>query len=302
MKRIALTLLAATAFLAQAAVLQARAAGLANLPDLSGATEIGRVTLYASVHPLSWLQPTAFSSTFECTSGKSHRTCTLRLFNFLSAAEKARLDELTAEQGLSVVPFADLDGRVVSGITEEFSGLPADVEAQSQSMRTLRLTDDKFPYGSAMFRVPADQAAGLEEAYRTQGLGRFTVRFNVNAIRTRSYLAIRDGNCLKELLRGAQGKSMSKDKVNGYLDQAIRKCGTAYAGFAEDELVGYMRPQLRNTFFSGSWWSGYSVKPDEVERIGDVYVFNDDQEPPRTLACVTELELRDGASARTVCQ
>ncbi len=279
-------------------------AQLANLPDFVAPQVIGRVTLYASVQPLSWLQPTAFESEMSCTGtdASAHRTCSIKIFNRLSNNEQSELDRLTRELGLNVVALSDIDNRVVGGITESFTGLPQDVGAQTQSMRTLRLSDSKFPYGSVMFRAEGGRASDLLQQYTSSGLGSFKVSFQVHGQKTETYLGLRDGACVKSKLQDMRGRTVPFREINRLLDGVMRDCQVRALGYADDEISVYLRVQLRETLFSGNWSDGYQVKTDAVEKLGETYVIARAAGPETTLNCQTELKLQQSAVAVTTCQ
>lgn len=282
----------------------AASAQLANLPDLAGETEIGRVKLYASARPLSWLQPTAFESEMTCTgtaSSKS-RTCEIRIFNRLNQSELAKLEEITKAQGLGVVPFSNIDNRVVPSIRESFEDLPAGLTVSTRSMETLRLAEGKMAYGSMLFRLSGKEAEQMLNAYKQTAQGRFVARFSVNVTRTELYLAIRDGNCLRQHLQSAPAGGLEFTRLNGFLDQGVRRCGTAQFGFADDERLGYLRPTLRADFFQRAPVGVYVPKPEAIAAIGSVYEAALGEEAPHVVNCEMSLELRAGAEPQTVCR
>lgn len=278
-------------------------AQLANLPDLSGRTEIGRVVLYQSVQPLSWLQTTAFSPEFSCTQNNTgdSRACSIKILNQLDEMEKREIERLTKNQNLGVVGFSDLDSRVVEGIQEEFSDTPADLSGSAILPQSLRLSYGLAPYASYAFRAKKDRVSELTEQYQNEGLGIFRSRFRVHTQRTLTYLAFRNGQCLKETLATAGDKYLARSETASLASKAIAECDFKYLNYDEIEAPHSVRVHLRDRFFSYSWFNGYQLIPSSLSEIKQSYVVTLSQTPPSTLDCEVTLLLRAGARPETKC-
>jgi hypothetical protein len=276
-------------------------AQLANLPDFTNPLQVGRVRLYPSVQPYSWLVPTAFRSEFNCTSANSEfRTCTISVYNELSESEQSELDRLIEQQGLNVVPVSDLDDRVVSQIQEQFE-LPLQIDSQTRSLRSLALSSGKFAYASSMFRVKRELAAELLQRYQSSGLGAFKVNFLVHGQRPETYLAVKNGICLQQRLAEIKD-GLSLSALNRILEKTLTACGVVATNFAADEVAPYAKVQLRAAFFDYNLWSGFSLRRQELQRIGPSYVMARSVEPVRQLRCQATLPLLQSALVATDCQ
>lgn len=278
-------------------------AQLANLPDTNSEVAIGRVKLYKSVQPISWLQPTAFESQFECTSGSgSHRSCSIKVFNRLNEEEKSKLDRMIQSERLNVVPFSSIDNQVVSGVRESFADLPTGLSGQTQYAGTLQMSDGRFPYASYVFRVPKEQGDELLNQYQIGSLGRFHTQFNVQTQKTEMYLGFADGKCLKDTLMTARDQDLYKYQVNRIIDQAMRNCSLKMLNWDQDEVVGYIRPRLRELFFEYQGWLKYGLNANEVSRIERAFPVNNVVSRPTVLRCQVELDLTANAEPRTTCE
>jgi hypothetical protein len=276
-------------------------AQLSNLPDLAGSISVGRITLYPSPQPITWFQPTAFSSEMTCAGNVSqYRTCTVRIFNRLNPNEKAQIDQLIKTEKLGIVPFSDLDDRVVSEIKENFEDMPEGLNPQILSTASLRMMENNA-YASFMFREKKDKAEEILQNYQNGGIGHFKVSFTVHAQRTETYLALENGKCLRQNLETVGGLGLSKKEVNSALNKAIATCNLKYLNYENDEAIIYMRTHLRDTFFDYGYWSGYELMSDKVDQIQDRYVLNSRVHEPITLNCESDLSLNANAIPQTKC-
>jgi len=276
-------------------------ADLTNLPDPAGLTQVGRVELFSTVQPLAWLMPTAFSSQMDCTQNDSgdSRTCTIKIFNALTPQEQQSIDQMAHKNNLGVVPFTDTDTQVVRDIKETFDGLPADIKVSSQSLRTLALTSGSYSYGSALFRAKKDRVEEILAAYQGSGLGNFTVNFHLNVQRTEMYLGVRDGACLKKALLASQGQWLWD--VSGVLNPALQQCGLISVNYTGNEGHDYMYFHLRDTFFDFNFFSGYTLKKQALNEIGERYVLQDDKGDVQQVDCQTVLPLVQNGQPVTTC-
>lgn len=276
-------------------------AQLANLPDVAGYTKVGRVAVFKSVQPLSWLQPTAFSNELSCSTGATeYKTCSIKIFNHLNDDEKNQIDQLVQNDHLGIVSFSNIDSQVVGDIHEEFNVVPADLEGKVISLGTLQLSDGKMPYASYMFRVKADKANELMQKYASEGLGKYKVSFKLAAEKTDTYLSVTNGACLKEKLNATQN-GLYKKQLNKQIGQMLTDCGLKSANYEPEEAIMEATINIRNKFFSFSLLRGYELKTAEVSNISKSYIMQNQSDKNITLQCHSELNLAAAAVVVTEC-
>ena len=274
--------------------------GADSLPELSGQVAIGRIPFFKSSIGVSWYAPVGFSSQFDCGGEGTQRTCVVRIFNRLTVDELAKIQAAEQEEKLITRGFSDVESWVVSGITESFSGLPADVQSQQRLMRTLRM-DERNSYDQATFRTGSHRAKELQDLFKSQGLGSFDVSFRLNAQKTLSFVGLLDGACILKNLNEKSQNHLSRWEVESLVGRILQQCDLRAMGLSQKEAMRLARYDLINRFFKPDWYD-YEVDQEALKNLRSPHVVEQVVDAPVTLLCETHLALREGAQPTFKCQ
>lgn len=270
-------------------------------PELSGQTQVGRLTLYKSALGVSWFAPIAFRPQFSCANSSGEATsCHLQVINALTISERNQISALMSEEGLKITHFTSIDDRVVSQITESFQALPENLGGRELLSRTLDLSDGRTPYASIAFRVPKRRAMELQDEFAHEGLGRFVVRFGLHAQRLLNYLAFQNGACVRDTVLLLRDKSIGFRDVRSLSRKLMEQCDFKFVGMEREDADAAAHVYVRDRLFKGSRWGGFQIDSDAVQSIGDSFLIYNTIFPV-DMACEAVVELKDGAQPKFEC-
>lgn len=269
-----------------------------TLPELSGESKVGRVTLYKSTLGTSWLVPTAFSASLRCSSANHDSLCTLSVVNALTVSEQQAINDLMVNENLRVTYFTDIETNIVSNIKGEFKDLPSTIDGKPLVLNTLQMSNGKIPYASIAFR--AQDPRNLAYQFDSTGLGQFSVSFLMHARQTYEYLGFHNGDCVKGELLENKGAYLWSRSLKKLVQRIASKCDFRFIGYDPDDAAASVAVYFRENLFNSSW-RGYQVNEAKVNEISDRLVvyeaaFN------RVMNCSSSIELKSEAQPQLTCE
>jgi hypothetical protein len=278
-------------------VLSGHAMAQQNLPNFQDVRMVGRVPAYPSPRGVSWFLPVAFQTQLSCSPQALSRSCILKIVNSLSVPENDGLMQIQKGAGSGVIAITPLNSNIVSRVAESFQTKLEGVQTSEMKLGTL-VMNERTPYATLAIRGDAASIAKIEQAYVSTGLGSFDSEISLNVENVGEYIAIRNGDVLKQMLSSLPA-NLTKQQMIEAIEAFIPKLDLqAYNVSAHDAAVA-AASRIRAGYFQFTRYKGYSVANDA--EIPKTLVIRDEHSAPYRVLCVATIPLKANASVEIGC-
>lgn len=268
----------------------------ANLPNFGSAQMVGRVAAFPSPRGTTWYLPLALSPQLECSPDAAKRSCIVKVVNWLSPQESARLSQMQTQSRSGVAPVTPINPMVVRSVAEHFEGLPQGFQSSEMKLQTLAL-NERGPYASVALRGDGSAIASVEQQFESSGVGSFESEVVLNAESVAEYIAIQNTDALRSALSGLSGRYSRSDMLAS-ISRVVATLDLQTFNVDAGEARQIAAEQIRSLFFRYTRFKGYEVVLDQMPKT---LVLRDEHSAPYQVRCLVNLQLKAGAVPQVAC-
>ena len=268
-----------------------------NLPNFSDLQKVGRVPVFRSPRGITWFLPTAFQTQLSCSPQAQTRSCIVKVLNSLSAQESEGLAQIQASVGFGSVALTPINPTIVARVEESFSAQLSGLQTSEMKLQTLAL-NDRGPYASVALRGDAASMAKIEQAYASGGLGTFNSEILLNVESVGEYIAIRNGESLKEMLLRLP-VNLSKQQMLDAIQAMLPKLDFHVYNVSVRDAAVAAAIRIRTAYFQYTRFTGYSAVTDA--QMPTTLVMRDEHSAPYQVLCTASIPLKANAEGTVDC-
>lgn len=255
---------------------------------------VGRLTYFKGNGEYSYYLPSAFKTELECFPVR----CYLRILNKFSDEENQKIQDMGPSVALSDNTYG-----IVNSVNESILWIDDLASTKTKFLNTLA-PNLPGPYFNTAIQLPTPAKGDeLKKLYKTDGLGKYKVRVDLNATSTSIFLAITNPAELKKRLLALGDQKIHVGVMSSTIRNTLKGLAVTSIGLSDPDKDAMMYSKiLTSNYLKKTMIGTYQVQPEAVRQISDTQeLILDDTTTNIPYLCEVTLDIKEDSVPTTIC-